>query len=43
MEKKEIIEKQKIYVCQICGNVEFGAPPSVCPICDHSQKFFEER
>ena len=41
LEKKETINKQKIYVCQICGNVEFGAPPSVCPICDHSQKFFE--
>lgn len=43
LEKKENIDAQKIYVCQICGNVEFGAPPSVCPICDHNQKFFEER
>jgi rubrerythrin len=42
LEKNEPINKQKIYVCQICGNVEFGAPPSVCSICDHSQKFFEE-
>jgi rubrerythrin len=43
LEKKEIIDTQKIFVCQICGNVEIGAPPSICPICDHSQKFFEER
>jgi rubrerythrin len=43
LEKNETIDKQKIYVCQICGNVEFGSPPSVCPICEHSQKFFEER
>jgi len=42
LEKNEAITKGKIYVCQICGNVEFGAPPSVCPICDHSQKFFNE-
>ncbi len=42
LEKNESINKLKIYVCQICGNVEFGAPPSICPICDHSQKFFEE-
>jgi rubrerythrin len=43
LEKKEKIDKQKIFVCQICGNVEFSDPPSVCPICEHSQKFFEER
>ncbi|MFX1451321.1 MAG: rubrerythrin family protein, partial [Promethearchaeota archaeon] len=42
LEKNEPINKKKIYVCQICGNVEFGAPPSLCPICDHNQKFFEE-
>ena len=42
LEKNEIIDKKKIIVCQICGNVEFGVPPSVCPICDHTQKFFKE-
>jgi rubrerythrin len=43
LEKEEIIDKQKIFVCQICGNVEIGAPPLVCPVCDHNQKFFEEK
>jgi rubrerythrin len=42
LEKNENVTEKKIYVCQICGNIEFGAPPSVCPICDHSQRFFEE-
>ncbi len=42
LEKEIIIDKQKIFVCQICGNVEFAVPPSVCPICDHTQKFFLE-
>ncbi len=42
LEKHEIIDTQKIFVCQICGNVEFGIPPSVCPICDHTEKFFKE-
>ncbi len=42
LEKNEIIDNQKIYVCQICGNIEFSAPPPICPICDHSQKFFQE-
>ena len=42
LEKIDIIKEVKIYVCQICGNVEFEDPPSVCPICDHIQKFFYE-
>lgn len=42
LEKGETIDNQKIFVCQICGNVEFGVPPSACPICDHTQKFFKE-
>lgn len=42
LEKNETIDKQKIFICQICGNVEFSNPPSVCPICDHTEKFFRE-
>ena len=42
LEKNEEIKKRKIYVCQICGNVEFDTPPSVCPLCEHTQKFFNE-
>ena len=42
LEKNELIEKRKIFVCQICGNIEFETPPSICPLCDHSQKFFNE-
>jgi len=42
LENNKKIEKMKVFICQICGNVEFEAPPSVCPICDHSQKFFRE-
>jgi rubrerythrin len=42
LEKAKAIERKKIFVCQICGNVEFVAPPSLCALCDHSQKFFNE-
>lgn len=42
LENNKTIEKRKIFVCQICGNVEFEAPPSVCSVCEHSQKFFRE-
>jgi rubrerythrin len=40
--KVGIIESRKIYVCQICGNIEFNAPPAVCQLCDHTRKFFKE-
>lgn len=39
---KPPLDSSDIYVCQICGNVEFENPPSVCPVCDHSEKFFEK-
>ncbi|MHA1802967.1 MAG: rubrerythrin family protein [Promethearchaeota archaeon] len=39
---KKNIKAQKIFVCQICGNVEFQRPPSRCPICEHDKKFFKE-
>ncbi|MFX1365213.1 MAG: rubrerythrin family protein [Promethearchaeota archaeon] len=42
LENNKSFEKLKIFVCQICGNVEFEVPPSICPICEHSQKFFKE-
>ena len=40
LEKNQNFETIEIYVCQICGNVELGEVPNVCPICDHSKKFF---
>lgn len=42
LKKEKSIERRKIYVCQICGNVEFVEAPENCPVCDHSEKFFKE-
>ncbi len=42
LEKNDSFEKRRVFVCQICGNVEFDTPPTICPLCDHSQKFFSE-
>ncbi len=42
LEKNEKFEYIEIYVCTICGNVELGTAPKICPICDHDQKFFKE-
>jgi desulfoferrodoxin-like iron-binding protein len=32
--------KKAIYVCQICGHVEFGTAPENCPICYASKEKF---
>ncbi|MFO8019518.1 MAG: rubrerythrin family protein [Promethearchaeia archaeon] len=42
VEKGKPIEGRDIYVCKICGNVEFDEATENCPLCDHSQQFFEK-
>ncbi len=27
------LPEDKIYLCPVCGNIEFGAPPETCPVC----------
>ena len=27
------LAEAKIYLCPVCGHVEFGTPPDTCPIC----------
>lgn len=27
------LAQDKIYLCPICGDIEFGEPPAVCPVC----------
>ena len=27
------LPQDKIYLCPICGDIEFGAPPDICPVC----------
>ena len=40
LENNKRIEFKEIYICSICGNIEFEPLPMICPICDHDQKFF---
>ncbi|TFF98309.1 MAG: rubrerythrin family protein [Promethearchaeota archaeon] len=42
LKKGKKIQEKKIFVCTICGNVEFMEAPEVCPVCDHSKQFFKE-
>lgn len=33
VEQGRDLPQDKIYLCPICGDIEFGAPPAVCPVC----------
>ncbi|TFF94271.1 MAG: rubrerythrin family protein [Promethearchaeota archaeon] len=42
LKKGQEIKKRNLFVCEICGNVEFDEPPETCPVCDHSKDFYKE-
>jgi rubrerythrin len=42
LDKNKSFDEIAIFVCTICGNVELGEAPNVCPNCEHDQKFFEK-
>lgn len=33
VKRGEDLSESKIYLCPICGDIEFGTPPENCPIC----------
>jgi rubrerythrin len=33
VQKGQDLPQDKIYLCPICGHIEFGTPPESCPIC----------
>jgi superoxide reductase len=33
---------EKLFVCQVCGHIEFGAAPDRCPVCFASKEKFKE-
>lgn len=33
VKKGQDLPEPKIYLCPICGHIEFGVPPANCPIC----------
>ena len=42
LDNNEQIKDLDIFICHICGNVELGNPPNICPICEHEQIFFKK-
>ena len=33
VERGEDLAQATFYLCPVCGNIEFGAPPDKCPVC----------
>ena len=33
VQKGQDLPQPKIYLCPVCGDIEFGTPPESCPIC----------
>jgi rubrerythrin len=36
------LDTNDIYVCPICGHIEFGTPPESCPVCGAKAKMFKQ-
>jgi rubrerythrin len=36
------LETSEIYICPICGHIEFGTPPESCPVCRAKAKVFTQ-
>lgn len=34
--------KVKLYVCKVCGHIEFGEAPDTCPVCGAKKEAFNE-
>ena len=36
------LTETKFYLCPVCGHIEFGEPPQVCPVCKAKKASFVE-
>ena len=36
------LSEMKFYLCPVCGDIEFGAPPDKCPICGAPASRFQK-
>jgi rubrerythrin len=39
--KGEDLKLMGVYVCEKCGNIEFGQPPEKCSVCNHPREYFK--
>ena len=40
VEQGKDLAEAGFYLCPVCGNIEFGAPPDNCPICGTRKERF---
>jgi rubrerythrin len=40
IKRGEDLKETNIYLCPVCGHIEFGTPPESCPICNAKAKSF---
>jgi len=40
VEQGKDLAEAGFYLCPVCGNIEFGAPPDKCPICGTRKEKF---
>jgi rubrerythrin len=33
VEQGNDLTETEFYLCPVCGHIEFGSPPDICPIC----------
>ncbi len=36
------LTETRFYLCPVCGHIEFGEPPAVCPICGTKREKFNQ-
>jgi superoxide reductase len=36
-------ETVRVFVCSVCGHIQFGAAPETCPVCHAKQQAFKEQ
>lgn len=42
LESGQDLSKMDVYLCPVCGDVEFGVPPDKCPVCGAPAARFEK-
>lgn len=40
VEQGKDLSEENIYLCPVCGHIEFGNPPAACPICGTKAEAF---
>ncbi len=42
LEAGENVSQMDVYLCPVCGDIEFGTPPEKCPICGAPKAKFQK-